>query len=65
MDKDILALMAIVVAIVAILFYGVYWMESKTCMAKWKDMNPSYSLFTECMIDTKEGRVPASSYRVF
>lgn len=57
-----------VVAFVSIVFGAVMFGASAAldvqCKERWKDRNPEWSFFTGCMIDTKEGRIPTSNYRV-
>jgi hypothetical protein len=57
-------LLATIAAILVVSFALVNWGSSVSCEQRWPDRNPSYTLLQGCMIDTDEGRIPASNYRV-
>lgn len=46
-----------------VIWFGI-WVSEAQCYARWPDRNPSFGVLQGCVIDTDEGRIPASNYRV-
>lgn len=66
--SDTLMFLGILFGIIFGVVFGAFglavWVESSSCYAKWPDRNPSWGVFTGCIIDTQEGRIPEKNFRV-
>jgi hypothetical protein len=64
--NETIGTIAIILTLLAVIFGGVYMLESATCAAKWQNsgMPSSFSVFGGCQLTLPDGRVvPASAYR--
>lgn len=53
-------------AITAFVMALVYPIELYACHARWPaHFKPQYGIWTDCTIQTKDGRIPAKNYRSF
>ena len=67
MDRDLAIFLAVALAIVTALGFGVVEADKKSCEAHWANsgMQSRWSFFGDCQVQTKSGAwVPEDFYRV-
>lgn len=65
MDKEIKIIIAGVIGLICLMFFGVYLIDKKQCYTKYSDFQPEYvGIITGCMVQYNGKTVPVESLRV-
>lgn len=60
----ILIMILVAIAIVGGIVLAMIPIQRKTCLERYKDLNPKYSFWSECQIRQNDKWIPADSYYI-
>lgn len=65
MDTEFIVVIAVLIGIISLMFFGAYLMDKKQCYTKYNDFQPEYvGMITGCMVQYNGKTVPVESLRV-